>query len=104
MDHTLRPLPHNLQGPPASVVVGVVGPPEAYPKTGVHVAEAAMEEAVGRHEEPQLVATVVVALPETQMKILPTHHQCLALWPVPSMHLYAALWRQYLYRSLPHIQ
>lgn len=111
MGRTLHPLRHNFQVLLALAVVAVAARPVAYPQTGEHVAEAAMEEAevaMGeveeRHEGPQLAAMVEVALPGTQMKTSPTRHRCLALWPVLSMHLYAALWRQYLCRSPLHIQ
>lgn len=105
MGRTLHHLRHTLQGSLASVAVAAVAAVAqlvAYPKTDEHAVEVAMEEAEECHEEPQLPATVEVVLTGTHK--MTSHHRCLALSPVLSMHLYAALLKQYLCRSLLHIR
>lgn len=86
MGRTRHPLHRNLPRPLALVAVAEAARPVAYPKTGGHVAEVAMEEAAvamggvgGYHEGPQMAAAVEVARQGTQRKTSPTHRRCLTL-------------------------
>ncbi len=79
MGRTRHPLHQNLPRSLALVAVAVAARRVAYPKTGEHVAEVAMEEAEECHEEPQLAAEVEVARQGTQRTTSLTHHQCLTL-------------------------